>query len=114
VVEIRVDFGSPSRSYDTNSRGNTKVVALAGIYATFPQTGAEIPEMTSQDFSSVTLISTPTLVVNTPDTAIVTVEYLNAIYGTPLKKWAVDAGGALDDGGDIEDSFLILELTPIE
>jgi hypothetical protein len=65
--------------------------------------------MVTSDLSSVSLTSTPTLVVNGPDMAVVNVQFYNARRGVLLTKF-----GAGDvDGAAILDSILILELTPI-
>jgi hypothetical protein len=111
-IEVRVDFGSPSQSYDTATRGRAKVVALAATTATYEQDANDV-QMTSSDLTSVTLISTPTMVVNTPDMAVVNVQFYNARRGVLLTKFD-QVGNVEVDGDPILDSILILELTPIE
>jgi hypothetical protein len=68
--------------------------------------------MVTSQFSSVSLISTPSLVVNNPDMAVVNVKLYNQRRNVLLTQYALD-GGAEADGADILDSILILELSPV-
>jgi hypothetical protein len=107
-IEIRVDFGSPCQSYDTKSKGRSKVVALAAVEGIYDRNAGD---MASSGLTSVTLTSTPALVVQYPDMAVVNVEFYNIFRGVPLTQFGVDY---MTDGNPIEDNILILELTPIE
>jgi hypothetical protein len=69
--------------------------------------------MVTSQFSSVSLISTPSLVVNNPDMAVVNVKLYNQRRNVLLTQYA-EAAGDEADGAAILDSILILELTPIE